>query len=390
MLEELLIALIVILLGTKLAGHLCQLINVPAVIGELLVGILVGPAVLQLVHPSDMIHVFSQIGVILLMFLAGLESDLDLLKKYLKPSVSVAIMGILLPLVLCGVVGSLFNLSLMSSLFLGIVFSATSVSISVQVLRDYRRLDSQEGSVILGAAVVDDIVVVLLVSIFSTVLNMEGNFSLSPAFFWDLLGKKLLFFVVVYLVAKFAIQPILKFSKRIIATEAETAIALVLCFAFAVMSEMLGMSDVIGAFFMGLMLSRQPAKEQIEKRVVTIGYALFIPVFFVSIGLDLQFSAFKEHGLFILVLSVAAIVSKLVGGYISARTSKIDRHKAWIVGAGMVSRGEMALIIVQMGKTLGLVTGSIYSAIVVAIIIATLVSPLLIKFFVEREQKLSV
>ncbi|WEG72982.1 cation:proton antiporter [Vagococcus intermedius] len=387
MLEELLIALIAILIGTKLAGHLCNLIGIPAVIGELLVGIILGPAMLSIVQPTDLIHMFSQIGVILLMFLAGLESDLGLLKKYMKPSVSVAVTGIIFPLILCAIVGSLFNLSWLSSLFLGIVFSATSVSISVQVLRDYRRLDSEEGSIILGAAVVDDIVVVLLVSIFATFINMEGDFALNGAFFWDLLGKKLLFFGLTYVFAKYMVKPLLKWTKRIVATEGETSIALVLCFTFAVLSEVLGMSDVIGAFFMGLILSNHSSKERIENKVVTIGYALFIPVFFVSIGLDIRFSAFKEHAMFIVLLSLAAVISKLVGGYISARASHINKNNAWLVGAGMVSRGEMALIIVQMGKSLDLVTGSIYSAIVVAIIIATLVSPLLIKFFIERGDK---
>ncbi|QIL46274.1 cation:proton antiporter [Vagococcus coleopterorum] len=384
MLEQLLLALILILIGTKLAAHLCQLISVPAVIGELMVGIIFGPAVLSLIVPSDMLHVFSEIGVILLMFLAGLESDLNLLKKYFKPAMSVAVLGILFPLILCGLVSYWFGLSLISAIFVGIVFSATSVSISVQVLRDYRRLDSEEGSIILGAAVVDDIVVVLIVSLFSTFLNMNGKLSLDAAFFWDLLGKKLLFFFLIYIVAKYLLKPFLRITKRLIATESETAAALVLCFGFALLSEYLGMSDVIGAFFMGLLLSREPVKEQVEKRIVTIGYALFIPVFFVSIGLDLDLAVFKTEFLFILVLSVMAIATKLIGGYISARFSKVARNKAWVIGAGMVSRGEMALIIVQMGRSLGLLSGNVYSAIVVSIIIATLVSPLLIKFFIEK------
>ena len=384
MFEEMIIAIIVILLGTKVASHLCSRIGIPAVIGELLIGILVGPALLNLVHPSDVLHVFSQIGVVLLMFLAGLESDFNLLKKYLKPSVSVAILGILFPLILCGLVGAMFNLSTMSAIFLGIVFSATSVSISVQVLKEYRRLDTEEGSIILGAAVVDDIVVVLIVSIFSTIVNLEGAFTLSGQLFWDLLGTKILFFFILYVFAKFLLNPFMTFAKKLVATEGEVAIALVLCLAFALLSETLGMSDVIGAFFMGLLLSSHSSKHTVESRVSTIGYSLFIPIFFVSIGLDIQFSAFKEHAIFIILLSIAAVLSKLLGGYISGRLSKIDANRSWIVGAGMVSRGEMALIIVQLGRGLNLITGSIYSAIVVAIIISTLISPLLIKFFIER------
>lgn len=384
MFETMIIAIIVILLGTKFASHLCSRVGIPAVIGELLVGIIVGPALLNLVQPTDALHLFSEIGVVLLMFLAGLESDFNLLKKYLKPSISVAILGILFPLILCGLVGTMFSLSLISSVFLGIVFSATSVSISVQVLKEYRRLDTEEGSIILGAAVVDDIVVVLLVSIFSTIVNMNGVITFNGQFFWELLGTKILFFVLIYLFAKFLLNPIMNLAKKLIATEAEVAFALILCFAFALLSEKLGMSDVIGAFFMGLLLSSHSSKHTVESRVSTIGYSLFIPIFFVSIGLDLQFSAFKEHAIFIIILSIAAVLSKLLGGYISGRLSKIEANRSWIVGAGMVSRGEMALIIVQLGRGLDLITGSIYSAIVVAIILSTLISPLLIKFFIER------
>lgn len=384
MLEELLLALILILIGTKVAGHLCQKISIPAVIGELMVGIIFGPALLGWVLPSDSIHVFSEIGVILLMFLAGLESDLDLLKKYFKPAMSVALFGIIFPLLLCGALSYLFGLSLLTSIFIGMVFSATSVSISVQVLREYNRMDSEEGSIILGAAVVDDIVVVLIVSIFSTVMNLGGKLVLDGAFFWDMFGKKVLFFLMIYLLSKFILKPFLKIASRLLATEGVTAAALVLCFAFAILSQKLGMSDVIGAFFMGLMLSRESVKEEVEERVSTIGYALFIPVFFVSIGLDLDLSVFGEKYGFIILLSLMAIATKLVGGYVSGRLSKIDRSTSWIIGSGMVSRGEMALIIVQMGRSLDLLSPDIYSAVVVAIIVATLVSPLLIKFFIER------
>lgn len=389
MLEELLIALILILIGTKLAGHLCQKIGIPAVIGELMIGIVFGPALLGWIVPSDMIHVFSEIGVILLMFLAGLESDLDLLKKYFKPAMSVALFGIVFPLLFCGLVSHWFGLSLLTSIFIGMVFSATSVSISVQVLREYNRMDSEEGSIILGAAVVDDIVVVLIVSIFSTIMNMGGKLVLDGAFFWDMFGKKVVFFLLIYLIAKFVIQPFLKLVKKLLATEGETAAALVLCFAFAILSKELGMSDVIGAFFMGLIISRQPEKDHIEHKVSTIGYALFIPVFFVSIGLDLDLAVVGQEYLFIIVLSIVAIATKLIGGYVSGRLSKINRSTSWVIGSGMVSRGEMALIIVQMGRSMNLLSGDIYSAVVVAIIVATLVSPLLIKFFIEKaDQKL--
>lgn len=382
---ELLTSLILIIIGTKLAGHLCSRIGIPAVIGELLTGVILGPALLGLVMHTEIISIFAEVGVILLMFLAGLESDLDKLKKYLTPSVLVALFGILMPMFFLSGAAHLFDISWKEALFIGVIFSATSVSISVQVLKEYKRLDTAEGSVTLGAAVVDDIAVVLIVSLFSAFLNMdEGSSSMGVGFIWDLLGTKILFFLGLFVFAKFILKPLLALVKKIVAVEVETAFALVLCFAFAILSEKVGMSDVIGAFFIGLLMSKQEGKHDIEHNVSVISYSLFIPVFFVSIGLDIELSAFKEYAVLIIVFTLLATLTKLIGGYLGGRITKLDRSQSLIIGAGMVSRGEMALIIVKMGENIGLVSEAHYSAIVVAIILTTLFSPLLIKYAIEK------
>lgn len=391
MLMELLLSLILIIIGTKLAGHLCHRIGIPAVIGELLTGVILGPALLGLVLHTEMISIFAEIGVILLMFLAGLESDLDKLKKYLKPSVMVALFGILLPMIFLSGAAHLFDITWKEAIFIGVIFSATSVSISVQVLKEYKRLDTAEGSVTLGAAVVDDIAVVLIVSLFSAFLNMDsGSSSVGGiGLLWDLLGTKILFFLGLFLFAKFILKPLISLTKKIVAVEIETALGLVLCFAFAIIAQKVGMSDVIGAFFIGLLLSKHEVKHHIEHNTSVIGYSLFIPVFFVSIGLDIELSAFKEYAVLIIVFTVLATLTKLIGGYLGGRLTHLDRDQSLIVGAGMVSRGEMALIIVKMGENLGLVSAGHYSAIVVAVILTTLFSPLLIKFAIERAEKSS-
>jgi monovalent cation:proton antiporter-2 (CPA2) family protein len=391
MLMELLLSLILIIIGTKLAGHLCHRIGIPAVIGELLTGVILGPALLGLVLHTEMISIFAEIGVILLMFLAGLESDLDKLKKYLKPSVMVALFGILLPMIFLSGAAHLFDITWKEAIFIGVIFSATSVIISVQVLKEYKRLDTAEGSVTLGAAVVDDIAVVLIVSLFSAFLNMDsGSSSVGGiGLLWDLLGTKILFFLGLFLFAKFILKPLISLTKKIVAVEIETALGLVLCFAFAIIAQKVGMSDVIGAFFIGLLLSKHEVKHNIEHNTSVIGYSLFIPVFFVSIGLDIELSAFKEYAVLIIVFTVLATLTKLIGGYLGGRLTHLDRDQSLIVGAGMVSRGEMALIIVKMGENLGLVSAGHYSAIVVAVILTTLFSPLLIKFAIERAEKSS-
>lgn len=383
---ELMLSMTVILIGTKLAAHVSQMINIPSVIGELLVGILLGPAVLGWVQPSNTLEAFSEIGVIFLMFLAGLESDFQLLKKYMKPSVAVAVLGVVLPMILFFLIGNSFHMPTSEAIFLGVVFAATSVSISVQVLREYNHLDSKDGSVILGAAVVDDILVVMLVSIFTTLLNHPSGIQMTPSFWWDLLGGKVTFFIVVFLFAKYLLQPILKLAQRIIATEAVTAISLSMCFGFAVMAESLGMSDVIGAFFAGLMISLTEHQKVIQEKIDTIGYALFIPIFFVSIGLHVRFDGVLKNLWFIIALVVAGVISKLVGGYLAGRVNHLTPRQSFVIGSGMVSRGEMALIVVQMGISYHLIGDTMYSEIVMAIILTTLISPFLIKAAIHKEE----
>jgi Kef-type K+ transport system membrane component KefB len=303
----------------------------------------------------------------------------------------VALFGILLPMIFLSGAAHLFDITWKEAIFIGVIFSATSVSISVQVLKEYKRLDTAEGSVTLGAAVVDDIAVVLIVSLFSAFLNMDsGSSSVGGiGLLWDLLGTKILFFLGLFLFAKFILKPLISLTKKIVAVEIETALGLVLCFAFAIIAQKVGMSDVIGAFFIGLLLSKHEVKHNIEHNTSVIGYSLFIPVFFVSIGLDIELSAFKEYAVLIIVFTVLATLTKLIGGYLGGRLTHLDRDQSLIVGAGMVSRGEMALIIVKMGENLGLVSAGHYSAIVVAVILTTLFSPLLIKFAIERAEKSS-
>lgn len=382
---QILLSLTVILLGTKLAAHLCQKVNIPSVIGELLVGILLGPAVLNLVQPSEVLHIFSQIGVIFLMFLAGLESDFHLLKKYMKPSVVIACLGVLFPLILFFLIGNVFHMPKMEAVFLGVVFAATSVSISVQVLREYNHLDSKDGSIILGAAVVDDIIVVMLVSIFTTLLDHQGNIEWNANFLWNLFGGKVLFFLIAFLFAKYLLQPLLRYAKRLYASEAVTAFSLALCFAFALLSEKLGMSDVIGAFFVGLMISLTEHQNVVQEKIDVIGYSLFIPIFFVSIGLNVELSGFIRNLPFILILTLFGVLSKLLGGYLGGKICYLTRNQSLVVGSGMVSRGEMALIIVQMGIRYHLIGEAMYSEIIIAIILTTLISPFLIKMALPKE-----
>ncbi|MFC6347810.1 cation:proton antiporter [Vagococcus carniphilus] len=383
---ELIKMIIFILLGTKVAGHLCNRFNLPVVFGELTLGLLLGPAILNMVQETDGIAMFSEIGIILLMFLVGLESDLNLLRRYLKPAIIVATFGVFVPFIFIAILGHLIGMGTPESFFLGIIFSATSLSITVQVLKEYDYLDNEAGSITLGAAILDDTLVVILISIFTAVVTFDASVGFTATMAWDLIGKKVLFFFIMYLVAKYFITPAMNLSSKMNAIKAKTAMALVLCFAFTIFAEEMGLSDIIGSFFIGLMLSSHEHSHEIETDIDTIGNSLFIPVFFVSIGLGINIEAlYSQFGL-IFLLSLGAILTKLMGGYFAARLMKVNRKSSFVIGSGMVSRGEMALIVAKIGQESGFITNEFFTVVIAAIIITTLISPLLLKFSIGLEQ----
>lgn len=384
---ELLKMLIFILLGTKIAGHLCNKFNLPVVFGELMMGIFLGPAIFNIVQETDSIALFAEIGIVLLMFLVGLESDLTLLKRYLKPAILVASFGVFVPFIFISILGQFLGMGLAEAVFLGIIFSATSLSITVQVLKEYDYLDNEAGSITLGAAILDDTLVVLLISVFTAVVTFDASVGFTGPMAWDLIGKKVLFFAIMYLVAKYLIQPTMDASGKLVAVKGATSMALVLCFAFTIFAEEMGLSDIIGAFFIGLMLSGHESSHEIEEDVGTIGNSLFIPVFFVSIGLGINLQAFVSQLGLIIILSLAAVATKLAGGYFASRLMKVERKPAFVVGSGMVSRGEMALIVAKIGLEAGYVNNDFYTVIIASIIITTILSPLLLKFSIRLEQE---
>lgn len=373
--------LTLILISTTLAGHFSRRFGIPAVIGQLLVGILLGNAGLKIVHPDILVEDFSEIGVILLMFLAGIESDLTLLRKYFRPGMYVAVLGILFPVILGTVGGNLFHIESKESFFLGLILAATSVSISVEVLKELNVVNTKEGSTILGASIVDDILVVLIVSLSMSFLGASSgnNQSLGVS-----LVEQVLFFVGIFLLIRWGAPYLMRLSKKLLAESSVIIVSLILCLSMSYLADFIGLSSVIGAFFTGVAIGQTNVWKEVQRNVEAIGYAVFILVFFVSIGLEISFDGIVEQLLLIIVLTVFAIVSKLSGGYLGGKLAGFNNHSSLMVGSGMISRGEMALIIVQLGFQAQLVTKEYYSSFILVILFTTLSSPFLLKYFTKR------
>lgn len=375
--------LILILLATTLMGQLFSRLNMPAVIGQLLSGILLGPAILNLVKPNEIISLFSEFGVILLMFLAGLESDLDLLKKYFKLSFTVASIGVILPVVFTGVACLVFGMKPLEALFIGIVFAATSVSISVVVLQEARQLHTRAGTAILGAAVVDDILAVVVLSLFTTFSHEGGNSGLTNNFLLNLLIE-VAYFGVVWAIYKFVAPYFMHAAERMDVDYSVVIGSLVLALTMAWAADFVGLSAVVGAFFGGLAIRQTPQYKEVNSSVTAIGYSIFIPVFFVNIGLSMTFASFIKDILFIIVMTVLALLSKFWAGKYSSELFGFTKNEGNIVGAGMISRGEVALIVAQIGISHHLFPEDIYSSLILVIIVTTVLSPFILNHYIKK------
>lgn len=365
--------LLIILLSTKLAGDLSVRLRQPAVLGQLVIGIVIGPALLGWINDSKMIEELSRIGVLLLMFMAGLETDIKELNRNMNSSLAVAVGGIILPLLGGYFAGKTMGMGDTQALFLGLVLSATSVSITVQTLRDMGQLKSRESVTILGAAVIDDILVVVLLAFLMSFAG-AGGVSLGMV-----IGKKVLFFILAILIGWKLIPWIMRRLAPLRVTEAVISAGLIVCFGFAYLSEKLGVSGIIGAFAAGVAISQTSYKQEVEQKLEPIAYAIFVPVFFVSIGVSVSFNGLENQIGLILGLTVLAVFTKMIGSGLGARLTGFNLRSSIGIGSGMISRGEVALIIAAIGLEDRLLAPEFYTSIIIVVILTTLVTPPILK-----------
>lgn len=371
-----------ILFVTQLVSHFFNRWGIPDVIGQILVGIVAGTAVLGWIHQTAMIEEFQEIGVIVLMFIAGLESDLSLLKKYLKPAMAVAVGGMALPIVVMGLASQLFGLQWFESLFIGVIFSATSVSISVAVLREFNQIDSKEGATVLGAAVADDIGGVLILSVLISLMNGKGGESSTSLPL--IIMMQAIFFGGTYLLVRWLAPYLMHLSKRLLTTAAPAVMAMILCLGMASLADLVHLSGAVGAFFAGIAVANTKARHDIAEAFEPLGYAVFIPVFFVNVGLVMRLNHFLDSLVFIVVMTILACLTKLIGSGGGAMLMGFDRQSGYVIGSGMIARGEMALITAQIGYEAHLLSSKYYSDVITVVVLATVLAPFILKHALKR------
>lgn len=373
--------LAIILLASKLAGELSVRLKQPAVLGKLLIGIILGPAVLGIIQGTDILEEISQIGVILLMFIAGLETDVDEFKRTGKASAYVGIAGIILPLALGYLTGIWIGMTGFEAVFLGLLLSATSVSISVQALKEMNKLKSREGTTILGAAVIDDVLVIIILAFVMSLTGGDVNLG------WIIL-KKVLFFAGALVVGWKVVPWVLRKFAPLRVSETVISAALIICFLFAYMAEYTGVAAIIGAYIAGVAISLTNYKHEVTEKIETIGYAIFVPVFFTTIGVKIEFTGISSHLGLIILLSILAIATKLLGSALGAKASGFGWRSALGIGAAMVSRGEVALIIAAIGQEANLLSSDMFAVIVLVVLVTTIVTPPMMKiFFTDKAEQ---
>lgn len=381
----------IILLSTKIFSLLSQKVNMPQVVGALLVGVLLGPSCLNILHETDFLTKSAEIGVIFLMFLAGLDTDFDDLKATGKSSVIIAFVGVLIPLGSGFLTYYLFfhgqrpdTMIFLESAFVGIVLTATSVSITVETLREMGKLKGKMGTSILGAAIIDDILGIIALTVIT-------SFTVPGVEIMVVLLKILLLFVFIA-VCGFFVFRLFRKLEIVYGTKRRVAIyAVAFCLLLSYISEVyFGVADITGAYFAGLILCNvTETKSYIASKINITSYMFFTPIFFASIGIKTVITGMsQELILFTLALLIVAILSKIVGCGLGAKICGFSNMDSLAIGVGMISRGEVALIVAQKGEQAGLISPTLFPAIVLVVIVTTLITPILLKAVVYmKEQK---
>jgi len=370
---DLLLTIILFLIAAKIGEEIAERVKMPPVMGELLFGIVIGPSILGVVAPSEFTDMLGSIGIIVLLFLAGMDTDISDLKKSGKPAFFSALGGVFVPMIFGFTVAYFLGFPKTESIFIGAILTATSVGITVRALVDMKKLDTSIGMTILGAAVIDDIMGIIIL----TVLGSLASFSIFG--FFGVIGKILLFFALA-LYLGFKLMPlIMRKVQRFRAPEALLSFSLIFMLGISLIAKSIGLAAIIGAFFGGVILHRVSQKEIISEKVYSLGYSVFIPIFFVNIGVETNIEAIPEVGLLALAIILVAVISKIVGAGIGAKLGGFKYKDSLKVGIGMIPRMEVALIIARTGLKLGIIGESVFSITIVLVMVTTLITPLLLK-----------
>ena len=381
--------LALILLSTKVLGILTKKIQMPQVVGALVAGLILGPAVLNVLTETEFLTQLSELGVIVLMFSAGMGTDIQELKNSGKAGFLVALLGVIVPLVLgTGLAliaertGMIESGNFMEALFVGTVLTATSVSITVETLRELGKLETKVGNTILAAALIDDVLGLIALTIVSSIAGGQESILL-------VLVKIVLFFVFAAVVSFLA----LKFFRWLMSLwpgrerRRYPVLAFVLCLVMAYCAEeFFGVADITGAYVAGLVISCTPRATYIQSKFEPLGFLLLTPVFFASVGIKAGVCGMSGSLIvFSILLLVISVISKIIGCGLGAKLCRFTPKESLQVGVGMVCRGEVALIVANRGLELGVLSSTMMAPVIITVVGGTILTPIMLKLVFRHD-----
>ena len=381
-----LLDLAIILLCTKALGLLTRRVQMPQVVGALLAGLLLGPAGVGILTETSLLQSVAEIGVVVLMFCAGMETDIKELKACGKASFIIALCGVLVPLAGGFATAYLFNRPgmiesdasasiFLQNIFIGVILTATSVSITVETLKELGKLKTRSGNAILGAAIIDDILGIVALTIVTSISD--------PSVKIGMVMLKIVGFLVFAAVVGFIFYKLYKnwVDKANKEKHRHTIVAFVFCLLMAYIAEdIFGVADITGAFIAGLIISNVQRSTYLETKFDTLSYLLLSPVFFASIGLKVELPKMSAAIVgFAVALTIVAVLTKVVGCGFGAKICHYKNYQAKRIGIGMISRGEVALIVASKGAALGLLGSAFLGPIIIVVVITTIITPVFLK-----------
>lgn len=379
---HLLAVLVALLLAAKLLGVLAQKIGQPAIVGELIAGVILGKSVFGLLNPADpVILAFAELGVLILLFEIGLHTNLRSLVKVGNEAITVALVGVAIPFGLGYLAATALGLSMIPAIVAGAALTATSIGISARTLSDLARLNTPEGQIVLGAAVLDDIVGLVILSIVS---GLVGGAALSVGSVSMTAIVAVGFVVAAVVLGSLLIPPVFKAISTIEASGTLGVVGLAFAFFLAWLADAAGSATIIGAFSAGLILNATPQRTAIEKATTQLGH-FFVPIFFASVGAAVELDAFTDRAA--LAIGSALITVGIIGKFVAGYAPFWFKGRKSLIGIAMIPRGEVGLIFAQMGLTTGALTAHLYSAVAMMVVVTTFITPPLLSWNVRYSPK---
>ena len=386
-----LLDLALILLGTKILGLIAQKFQMPQVVGALIAGLLLGPAGLNLLSETELMQQISELGVIVLMFSAGMGTDINELKHSGKAGFMVALLGVIVPFLMgtglawgAAALGLIESSGMIENIFIGTILTATSVSITVETLKEMKKLETKVGNTILAAALIDDVLGLIALTLVCSLAGGDESIGI-------VLLKIVGFFVFAFVVGFGANRLFCWMLKRQHgwASHRNSVFAFVLCLVMAYCAEkFFGVADITGAYAAGLAVACTPKGTYIQTKYNPLGYLLLTPVFFASIGINVQVAGLTGGMLvFAILLLIVSIISKLIGCGLGAKACHFTTRESIQVGAGMACRGEVALIVANRGLSMGVLTSAMMTPVVITVVCGTILTPILLKLSFRGHQE---